>query len=46
MERKNPLGTIEAFKKAFDKENKDVGIVIKINELEKSEKDIDEIGSL
>ena len=34
MERKNPLGTIEAFKRAFKKENKDVGIVIKINELE------------
>ena len=34
MERKNPLGTIESFKRAFGKENKDVGIVIKINEME------------
>ena len=43
MERKNPIGTIEAFKKAFDKDNKDVGIVIKINELEQSESDIEYI---
>lgn len=31
MERKNPLGAIEAFKTAFSAENKSVGIVIKIN---------------
>lgn len=30
MERKNPLGTLEAFKQAFDKENTEVGLVIKI----------------
>ncbi len=44
MERKNPLGTIEAFKRAFDKGNKDVGIVIKVNE--HSEKDIEYIHSV
>lgn len=46
MERKNPLGAINAFKKAFGKENKDVGLVIKINEIEQSEKDIEYIHSL
>lgn len=46
MERKNPLGTIEAFKRAFDKNNDKVGIVIKINELEQSVRDIDYIHSV
>lgn len=31
MARKNPQGAIEAFKKAFDKGNKDVGLVLKMN---------------
>lgn len=31
MERKNPIGVLNAFKKAFDKENQSVGLVIKIN---------------
>lgn len=31
MERKNPIGVLEAFKKAFGKENQEVGLVIKIN---------------
>ena len=31
MERKNPLGTLEAFKRAFGKENDEVGLVIKIS---------------
>ena len=46
MERKNPLGTIAAFKQAFGRDRKDVGIVIKINEIEQSEKDIDYIHSI
>ena len=46
MERKNPLGTIESFKKAFRGDNEDVGIVIKINELEQSERDIEYIHSI
>lgn len=46
MERKNPLGVIEAFKKAFSRDNKDVGLVIKINESEQSENDIKYIHSL
>ena len=44
MERKNPLGTIEAFKRAFGRDKKDVGLVLKINENE--QKDIDYIHSL
>jgi len=36
MERKNPIGILEAFKKAFDKDNRSVGLVIKINEMEDS----------
>jgi len=36
MERKNPIGILKAFKKAFDKENRSVGLVIKINEMEDS----------
>lgn len=31
MERKNPIGVLNAFKKAFGKENQSVGLVIKIN---------------
>ncbi len=31
MERKNPLGVLKAFKQAFDCENSQVGLVIKIN---------------
>ena len=46
MERKNPLGTIAAFKQAVGRDNKDVGIVIKINELEQSQKDIEYIHSV
>ena len=38
MVRKNPLGAIEAFKQAFDRENKQVGLVIKMNRSEQSEK--------
>jgi glycosyltransferase involved in cell wall biosynthesis len=34
MERKNPVGVLEAFKKAFERENNKVGLVIKINEME------------
>lgn len=46
MERKNPLGAIASFKKAFGKDHPDVGLVIKINEIEQSERDIDYIHSL
>lgn len=31
MERKNPIGAINAFKKAFQPENHQVGIIIKVN---------------
>ena len=31
MERKNPIGVLNAFKMAFEKENQNVGLVIKIN---------------
>lgn len=34
-ERKNPRGVIEAFKKAFSKEEKKVGLVIKVNSPDK-----------
>lgn len=44
MERKNPIGTIAAFKQAFAGDNDKVGIVIKINELE--QKDLDLIYSI
>lgn len=47
MERKNPLGTIEAFKKAFpDKKSadSDVGLVIKLNG--HNEKEVQEICSI
>lgn len=36
MERKNPIGTLEAFKAAFGKDDDKVGLVIKINEMEDS----------
>lgn len=41
MERKNPLGVLEAFKKAFSKDNQGVGLVIKLNG--KRQEDIDKI---
>ena len=41
MERKNPLGVLEAFKKAFSKDNQKVGLVIKLNG--KKQEDIDKI---
>lgn len=31
MSRKNPVGAIEAFKKAFSKDDQEVGLVIKVN---------------
>lgn len=31
IQRKNPVGAIEAFKKAFSSDNNDIGLVIKIN---------------
>ena len=37
MERKNPMGVIEAFKKAFPIENSSVGLVIKMKQYSKSE---------
>ncbi len=37
MERKNPLGAIQAYMRAFGKENKDVGLVIKINNMQKKD---------
>lgn len=46
MERKNPLGTIEAFKRAFGTGNREVGIVIKINEPEQRASDISLIRSV
>lgn len=39
MERKNPLGVLEAFKSAFSKENRKVGLVIKINNSTKEDED-------
>lgn len=39
MERKNPLAVMEAFKKAFSPEDKNVGIVIKINNVQKADLD-------
>ncbi len=39
MERKNPLGVLNAFKQAFDKENKNVGLVIKINNATKEDEE-------
>lgn len=43
MVRKNPIGAIRAFKQAFDKENQKVGLVIKMNRSEQSEKDMADI---
>lgn len=44
MERKNPIGVIKAFQRAFSKENSNVGLVIKINNAVKDdEKKINEI---
>jgi Glycosyltransferase len=37
MERKNPMGAIHAYKKAFGKEDKSVGLVIKINNSKKED---------
>jgi glycosyltransferase involved in cell wall biosynthesis len=31
MERKNPMGALEAFQKAFEREDQSVGLVIKVN---------------
>lgn len=39
MERKNPLGAIQSYKAAYKNENKDVGLVIKINNMQ--QKDIE-----
>jgi len=39
MERKNPLGVLNAFKQAFDKENRNVGLVIKINNATKEDEE-------
>lgn len=41
MERKNPMGVIEAFKMAFDKNNHDVGLVIKIGQSDENSKDME-----
>lgn len=38
MERKNPLGAVEAFKQAFKKDNIGVGLVIKINNCKEKDK--------
>ncbi len=44
MERKNPLGVLNAFKEAFAKDNENVGLVIKINNPTKE--DEDKIGNI
>lgn len=44
MERKNPIGVMQAFMKAFDKEDNKVGLVIKINNPVKE--DIEKINSI
>lgn len=44
MERKNPLGSIEAFKMAFDGNDLSVGLVIKVNNPQ--QKDLDKIRNL
>lgn len=38
LERKNPMGAISAFKKAFEKDNDDIGLVIKINNASEEDK--------
>ncbi|NEX02293.1 Glycosyltransferase involved in cell wall bisynthesis [Pseudobutyrivibrio sp. NOR37] len=42
-ERKNPIGALEAFKRAFDKDDESVGLVIKLNG--NNQDDIDYISS-
>ena len=37
MERKNPIGAIEAFKQAFDAGKKDVGLIVKVNNPQKAD---------
>jgi len=37
MERKNPMGAIQAYKRAFTKENNKVGLVVKINNSKKED---------
>ena len=44
IERKNPIGAIEAFKKAFSKDNNSVGLVIKVNNPQND--DLERISSL
>ncbi len=44
MQRKNPEGSIRAYRKAFDNSNRDVGLVIKVNNPRKQ--DIDKIKEL
>lgn len=40
MERKNPMGAVNAFKKAFKPDNKSVGLVVKINNTREEDVDI------
>lgn len=40
IERKNPLGAIEAYKIAYPVENENVGLIIKINNMQKMDLDI------
>lgn len=44
MERKNPIGAIEAFKRAFNQDTSSVGLVIKVNNPQKD--DIEKIRDL
>lgn len=46
MARKNPHAVIESFKKAFDKNNDDAALVIKLTKSDKSAKDIEYIRGL
>lgn len=41
QERKNPRGAIEAFKKAFEPDNLDVGLVVKVNCYKSSQDELD-----
>jgi glycosyltransferase involved in cell wall biosynthesis len=45
MARKNPMSVLAAFKKAFPKEQEDVGLIIKMNSSAQSEKDMEQIKS-
>lgn len=45
MARKNPMSVLAAFKKAFPKEQKDVGLIIKMNASAQSKKDMEQIKS-